>query len=58
MGFFGEKGTLSKNLTKRLKMVKIGDKIALYLSYEKNRDRVKKNRDSRKFSINNRDCPS
>ena len=59
---FGKKNgdNVKKIYAKRLKMVKItkfGGKYTV-LDIEKNRDTVKKNRDSRKFSIKNRDCPS
>ena len=40
-----------------VKITKFGGKYTV-LDIEKNRDTAKKNRDSRKFSIKNRDCPS
>ena len=39
-----------------VKSTKFGDKIALFWTFKLLR--VKKNRDSRKFSTKNRDCPS
>ena len=44
-----------------VKITKFGDKIALFLDIKllrKKRDKVKKNRESRKFGIKSRDCPS
>ena len=42
-----------------VKSTKFGDKIALFWTFKLLRkDKVKKNRDSRKLSIKNRDSPS